>query len=114
MSGPGYKYWPEPLKKATATVALAYREVEAALFAGNMQVNEELRPARMDYPCMLAKLSKVISVMPLLEGVELTVNDCILKEHNVYLKEIQPVDADGKLTEMSEMYARQEVDAAHW
>ncbi len=83
MAGPGYKHWPEPLRKATATIALAYREVEAALFAGSMQVNAELRPARMDYPCMLAELSKVISAMTLLEGVELTVDDCTLKEHNV-------------------------------
>ncbi len=52
---------------------------------------------------MLAVLSKVISEMPLLEGVELTVDDCILKERNVYLKQIQPVDTDGKLIGMSEM-----------
>ncbi len=75
VSGPGYKHWPEPLKKATATVALAYREIEATLFAGDMQVNDELRPARMDYPCLLAELSKILSAMPLLEGVELTVDD---------------------------------------
>ena len=75
VSGPRYKHWPEPLKNATATVALAYREIEATLFAGDMQVNDELRPARMDYPCLLAELSKILSAMPLLEGVELTVDD---------------------------------------
>ncbi len=49
----------------------------------------------------------MISAMPLLEGVELTVDDCILKEHNVYLRQIQPVGTDENLIEMSEMNARQ-------
>ncbi len=101
VSGPGYKHWPEPLKKATTTVAVAYREIEATLFAGDMQVKDELRPARMDYLCLLAELSKILSAKPLLEGVELTVDDCILKEHNVYLKQIRPVKDDGELMEMT-------------
>ena len=95
------------VEEGHSDICLAYREVEAALFAGNMQVNAELRPARMDYLCMLAELSKVICAMPLLEDVELTVDDCIPKEHNVYLKQIQPVDTDGSLIGMSEMDARQ-------
>ncbi len=59
-----------------------YRDVETTLCGGNIPVDDELTPRRIDYPRLIAELSKTLSTMPLLEGVELTVDDCLLREPN--------------------------------
>ncbi len=65
IAGPGYKQWPEALQKATAVVALMYREVEATTCGSTIAVDKKLRPARMDYPRLMSEVSKTVSAMPL-------------------------------------------------
>ncbi len=42
---------------------------------GNTTVDQNGRPARMDTARVIAELSRTIVSMPLLEGVELTINE---------------------------------------
>ncbi len=107
VAGPGFKQWPAALQKVTAVVALMYREIEATTCGGMMTVDKELRPARMDYPRLMSEVSKTVSAMPLLEAVELTVDDCVLREHNDYLRLIQPKDESGNPVEISETTMKQ-------
>ncbi len=50
---------------------------------------------------MIVELSKTISALPLLEGVELSPDDCMLREHNAYLRLLQPEDDAGEPIEPS-------------
>ena len=77
LAGPGYHQWPAALQKVTAVVALMYREIGATTCGSSIAVDEELRPARMDYPRLVSEMSKTVSAMPLLEAVEFTVDDCV-------------------------------------
>ena len=52
----------------------------------------------MDYPRVIVELSKTISAVPLLEGVESTPDDCMLREHNAYLRLLQPEDDAGEVS----------------
>ncbi len=90
VSGPGYKRWPEALQKVIATVAVMYRSLETTICGGDMPIDEFMRPHRIDYPRLLAELSKTLSSMPLLEPLELTIDDCTLREHNAYMRSFQP------------------------
>ncbi len=90
VSGPGYKSWPLALQKMIATVALMYRSLESTLCGGYMPIEEFMRPHRIDYPRLLSELSKTLSSMPLLEPLELTIDDCTLREHNEYMRMFQP------------------------
>ena len=85
-NGPGYKKWTKALQKATAAVALMYREIEATTCSSEIGVDKHLRPARMDYPRLMSEVSKTMSAMPLLEAFELTADDCVRREHNDYLR----------------------------
>ncbi len=101
VAGPGYNQWPASIQKVIAIVALMYRDVEATLCGGGIPVDDDLRPRRIDYPRLIAELSKTISTMPLLEGVELTVDDCLLREHKENLHLIQPKYASGMTSDPS-------------
>ncbi len=105
--GPGYKQWPEAMQKATVVVALMYREVEATTCGSAIAVDKDLRLARMDYLRLMSEVSRTVSAMPLLEAVELTVDDCVLREHNDYLRLIQPKDESGIPIEMPEVTMKQ-------
>ncbi len=59
-----------------------YREIETTTCGSESGVDEDLRPARMDYPRLISEVSKTESATPLLEAVEMTVDDCVLREHN--------------------------------
>ena len=90
VSGPGYKSWPETLQKVIATKALMYCSTETTLYGGDMPSDEFMRPHRIGYHRLLSGLSKSLSSMPLLERLELTLDDCTLREHNGNLRLIQP------------------------
>ncbi len=95
VSSPGYWEWPQALQKVTALVASMYRKLEVTLCAGNMKLDANLRPYRIDDPRMMAELSKTAMSMPLIESLELTLDDCVLREHNEYMKLLQPRGDDG-------------------
>ncbi len=90
VSVPGNLSWPEALQKVIATVALRYRSLETTQCGGVMPIDEFMRPHRIDYPRLLAELSKTLSSMPLLEPLELTIDDCTLRQHNAYMRSFQP------------------------
>ncbi len=90
VSSPGYREWPQGLQKVTAMVAVVYRKQETTLCAGNMKLDANLRPYRIDYPRMMAELSKTVMSMPLIESLELTLDHCVLRENNEYMKLLQP------------------------
>ncbi len=48
----------------TAMVALMYRKLETTLCARNMKLDANLRPYRIDYPRMMAELSKTVMYCP--------------------------------------------------
>ena len=62
-------------------------------------MDEEWRPARIDVVKTFTELSRTVMGAPLLEGAELTVNDCTLREHNEYVKLIMPDPAEGEKKE---------------
>ena len=79
-----------------------YREIEATTCGSGIAVDRDLRPARMNYPRLKSEVSKTVGAMPLLEALELTVDNCMLREHNDCLRLIQPKDESGKPIQMSE------------
>ena len=101
VAAPSYNQWPASIKEGIAIVALMYRDVEATLCGGNISVDDKLRPRPIDYPRLIAELSQTISTMPLLKGVELTVDDCLLREHNEYIHLMQPKGANGATSDPS-------------
>ncbi len=113
MSGEGQYSWLDqatnsgPKQKATAVVALMYRAVEATRCGSAIAVDKDLRPARMDYPRLMSEVLKTVNAMPLLEAAELTIDDCVLREHNDYLRLIQPKGESGKPIEMPEATMKQ-------
>ena len=75
VSSPGYREWPLPLQKVTSMVALMCRRLEVTLCVGDMKLDADLRPHRIDYPRMMTELSKTLMSMPLLESLDLTIED---------------------------------------
>ena len=90
---PGYNQWPASIQNVTAIFALMYRDVGATLCGGIIPVEKDFKPHRIDYPRL--------TISTMLEGVELTVDDCLLREHNEYLHVMQPKDSDGAASDLS-------------
>ncbi len=65
------------------------------LCGGNIKLDANLRPHRIDYSRMMTKLSKTLMSMPLIESLDLTIEDCVIREHNEYLKLLQPRNDEG-------------------
>ncbi len=79
-----------------AVVALMYRDLESKLCVGNIPVDEKWITFRIDYPRVVTELSKTVSAMLLLEGVAWTIDDCMLRGYNAYLRLLQPEDDAGE------------------
>ncbi len=62
---------------------------EFVLANGSVPIDEHFRPGRQDYLRIFSELSKMVQSIPLLEGGEVTVADCTIREHSEYLKLIR-------------------------
>ncbi len=99
VSGLRYKQGPEGEQKDMAAASLMYRAVEFMILTGNTVVDEEWRPARIDVVKTFTEISRTVIGAPLLEGEELTINDCTLGEHNEYVKLILLDPGEGEKKE---------------
>ena len=54
------------------------------------------RPYRIGYPRVIVELSRTLTAMPLIEPLDLTIDDCALREHNEYIRKLQPRNDDGE------------------
>ncbi len=73
-----------------------YRQLESTLCGGSIPVDKYLRPHRIDYPRVIVELSRTLTAMTLKEPLELTIYDCALREHNEYMRMLQPRSEDGE------------------
>ncbi len=97
MASPGYQQGPRALQKVTATIVLMYRQLESTLCGGSIPVDWYFLPHGNDYARMLAGFSRTLTAMPFIEALELTLDDCALREHNEYTRMMQPKeDEEGR------------------
>ena len=88
-----------------ATISDALEQVTPVIvmlgFDDHLDLNEHLKKLfaknvttqdihRIDYPRLLSELSKTLSLMPLLEPLELKIDNCTLREDNGYMRMFQP------------------------